>query len=198
MGVVIILTGIGSVGKSSVANALKNKFAKDLDFSIEGFDTAVEKKLEKQYWPEGSNSKEGFYYVETASGPEMQHGEKGKKFLEEMISDIIKLANSGKNIIIDSVLSDAEHNRLIKEMKDCTILQVGLKPPLQVVIDREQARPDRKVGVAKAAYDYFYACKTFDVEIDTSKNNPDQAAAIIEQAIREKQSQHTTVNTIRP
>jgi len=180
MSIVIFLMGVSSVGKSSVAKALIDKSKEE--FIIVGFDHAV-LQLDKKYWPGGSDEKEGFYYkeIETENGvvPELCHGNVGAQFLVKMMADIIQLAKSGQNIILDQVLSDSEHEQLVTELKDCTFLSVGLKPPLEEVVKREKERGDRKVGIAKALYESFYSGKIFDIEIDTKAVSPDKSADLI-------------------
>ena len=160
--------GVSSSGKTTVANEIQRQASEQ--YLLVGFDRAVE-SLDKKYWPGGSHEKEGFYYeqvkIDKGEFPELRHGAVGAKFLQEMMSDIIKLANSGKNLIVDFVMSDEEKTALISGCKDCTFIQVGIKPPLDEVIKREKARGDRKVGIAEAAYESFYQGKTFDLLIDT-------------------------------
>jgi chloramphenicol 3-O phosphotransferase len=180
MSIIVLLMGVSSVGKSSVANALIEQ--SKIKFEIVGFDHAV-LDLDKKYWPGGTHEKEGFYYkdIQTEHGvlPELCHGHIGKQFLEKMMADIIQLAKSGKNIIIDQVLSDDEHDLLMRELKDCTVLHVGLKPPLEEVVKREMMRGDRKIGLAESLYHNFYQGKTFDIEINTKDVVASKVAEII-------------------
>lgn len=177
---IIMLMGVSSSGKTSVAKEIQKQASEE--YLLVGFDHAVE-SLDKKYWPGGSHEKEGFYYeqVKTDKGefPDLRHGVVGAKFLQEMMNDMIKLANSGKNLIIDFVMSDDERAALIAGCKDCTFIQVGIKPPLDEVIKREKARGDRKIGIAEAAYESFYQGKTFDVLIDTKAMLPGKAAETI-------------------
>lgn len=177
---IIMLMGVSSSGKTSIAKEIQNQ-ASD-NYLIVGFDHAVE-SLDKKYWPGGSHEKEGFYYeqIKTNDGefPELRHGAVGAKFLQEMMRDIIALANSGNNLIVDFVMSDDENNMLINSCKDSTIIQIGIKPPLEEVIKREMARGDRKVGIAEAAYEAFYQGKKFDIVIDSKELSPSIAAAQI-------------------
>lgn len=177
MSIVIFLMGVTSSGKSSLATALKNKL--ENDFIIVGFDYAV-LELDRKYWPGGSHEKEGFYFVtvdsEHGKVPEIRHGLIGEKFLKKLIEDIIELQRSGKNLIIDMILSEEEYQALLLNFKECSILHVGLKPPLDEVIKREQERGDRKIGIGKFTYENFYRGKIFDIEINTKELSPETAA----------------------
>lgn len=186
MGKIIFLMGVSSTGKTTISHALQKL---DPSFKIVGFDPAVE-GLDKKYWPGGSNEKEGFYYVEieTSEGklPKLCWGTIGEAFLQKMMADIIQAAKEGENLIIDSVLSDEEHQKLLAELSECNVVQIGLKPPLEEVIRREAARGDRKNGLAKATYENFYLDKNFDLEIDTKVISGEEAAKKIMECLKSK------------
>lgn len=192
MGKVIFLMGVSSTGKTTVSHALQEL---DPSLNVVGFDHAVE-RLDKKYWPGGSNEKEGFYYIEIESSegkaPKLCWGQVGEAFLESMIADIIKAAKADENLIIDSVLSDEEHQKLLAELSECNVVQIGLKPPLEEVIKREEARGDRKNGLAKATYENFYLDKHFDLEIDTKIVSGEEAAKQIMECLNHH------VNKFRP
>lgn len=95
MGTIILLMGVSSTGKTSIANKLTASLH---DYSILGFDYSVEKMLPKEYWPDGKKEHEGFYYLEEDDGPDLKTGPIGKKFLIEMFDHIIAEAQSGNNI----------------------------------------------------------------------------------------------------
>lgn len=170
MSTIIFLLGIGSSGKSTVSKELLKQL--DDTYQVAGFDYAVI-DLEKKYWPGGTHDREGFYIekIMTQDGevPELKSGAVGKAFIKKMIADMIQMADEGKNLIIDTVPSDEEYQQLLIAFSKHQVILVGLKPPMQVVIDRENIRVDRRPGTAQAEYHKFYGDKVFDVEIDTSK-----------------------------
>lgn len=184
---IIMLMGVSSSGKTTIAKEIQEQA--DDEYLIVGFDHAVE-SLDKKYWPGGSHEKEGFYYENVNTGlgefPELMHGPVGAKFLEDMLTDIIDQANAGKNLLIDFVMSDEQHARLLAACKDATILQIDIQPSLAEVIRREQARGDRKVGIAAAAYERFYHGKSFDFIIDTQNTQPAESAIAILSALQTK------------
>lgn len=181
---IILLLGIGSSGKSTVAKELQKQLEEP--FQVVGFDYAV-MDLDKKYWPGGECEHDGFHVVnvmaEHGETPELRAGPVGKAFLEKMMKDIIALANRGVNLIIDTVPSDAEYKQLQDSLAEHRVLRVGLKPPLETVIERENKRPDRRAGTAKAAYHQFYDYKTFDLVIDTDKTPPSESARLISESL---------------
>lgn len=184
MSKIILLLGIGSSGKSTVAKELLKQL--DEPYQLVGFDYAV-MDLDKKYWPGGECEQEGFHVVnvitEHGEIPELRTGPVGKAFLNKMMKDIIALANRGVNLIIDTVPSDAEYKLLQDSLIEHRVFRVGLKPPLEKVIEREDKRPDRRSGTAKAAYHQFYDHKIFDLVIDTDKTLPSESARLISECL---------------
>jgi chloramphenicol 3-O-phosphotransferase len=125
------------------------------DYEIVGFDYSV-LNLDQKYWPGGSQQELGFFYktIKTDKGelPDLCYGAVGRQFLAEMLEDIIAKAKNGKNLIIDSVLSDEELKTIESECSNCDIVKVGIRPPLAIVIAREIQRGDRKIGIAEAFF----------------------------------------------
>jgi len=186
MSTIIFLLGIGSSGKSTISNELMKL---DKTFHVAGFDYAVF-DLDKKYWPGGSHDHDGFF-IEKAMTPDgevsdLKSGPVGKNFLKKMLADMIHMADEGKNLIIDTVPSDEEYQQLLAAFSKHKVIHVGLKPPIQVVIDRENMRTDRRPGTAKAEYEKFYANKVFDIEIDTSKVPSHEAAQLVIECISAK------------
>lgn len=181
---IILLLGIGSSGKSTVAKELLKQLEEP--YQLVGFDYAV-MDLDKKYWPGGEREQDGFHVVnvmtEHGETPELRTGPVGKAFLENMMKDIIALANRGVNLIIDMVPSDAEYKLLQDSLAEHRVLRVGLKPPLETVIERENKRPDRRSGTAKAVYHQFYDQKIFDLVIDTDKTPPAESARLISECL---------------
>jgi chloramphenicol 3-O phosphotransferase len=165
--------GVGSTGKTTLANALVKIL--DEDYIIDGFDYAVE-NLDKKYWPDGELKHEGFEFADGPMGPYFQIGPKGAELLEQMIVGIIQKVREGNNIIIDYVPSDEDIARLKKELPGAEFVSIGLRPPIEWVTQKELERGDRQVGLAKQAYEHFYSGKCFDMEFDTSRLSPQSIA----------------------
>jgi chloramphenicol 3-O phosphotransferase len=72
-----------------------------------------------------------------------------------------------------------EYRRLLREYG---VRLVGLFAPLEVLEQRERERGDRVLGLARWQYERVHSGVSYDLEIDTSKLTPMEAAQTIRQA----------------
>ena len=104
----------------------------------------------------------------------------GNRFISGMHAAAAALADSGLNVIVDHVILEpgwvAEMGRLWARFD---VLFVGVRCPLDVVLEREQAREDRTIGQAEAQFDVVHRWTTYDVEVDTSILTPGEAVSRI-------------------
>ncbi len=105
---------------------------------------------------------------------------------EGYFASVAALANTGNNVIADCpVYSEGLANYFSKHL--CLInkkLVVKIDCPLSVLEDRERARGDRAVGVARGQFDGIHKHLNFDLKVNSSKQAPEEIASIISQAIR--------------
>jgi chloramphenicol 3-O-phosphotransferase len=59
---------------------------------------------------------------------------------------------------------------------DYKVLYVGVFSPIEVLEQRETARGDRKIGLARYQASVVYLSSEYDVEVDTHQLSPHQAA----------------------
>ena len=178
---IIILNGVGSVGKSSTARALQQICAQPfLHVSMDAFlemlppamfghsDGLIFESLDDGGKPS----------VAIHSGPVMQAAMRG------MRQAIAAMAAAGNHLIVDDVILDpadeADYRQLLAGFETRF---VGLFAGLEVLEARELARGDRTLGLARWQYDRVHTGRTYDLEIDTSKTTPDQNAVLIREAM---------------
>lgn len=104
------------------------------------------------------------------------------------MADMIEKANSGKNLIIDQVLSNDELQVIKEGCSECNIVKIGIKPPLEEVIRREKQRGNRQEGLAASLYNNFYKSKPFDLLIDSSSTSAKDTAEAIVSIINKNKS----------
>ncbi len=94
------------------------------------------------------------------------------------------LAACGFPMIVDYVLEAEEWVReCVESLKDYEVLFVGIKCPLAELERREQARGDRQVGFARWQNERVHRFGSYDFEIDTSLNTPEQGAVRLQELL---------------
>jgi chloramphenicol 3-O phosphotransferase len=177
---IILLNGVSSVGKGSVAKALQQIAARPmLHVQMDAF---------LEMMPPGSFGDPQGYVFETSAeagkpvtavhgGPIMEVALKG------MRGAVAAMAVAGNDLVVDEVLWDpealADYRRRLALFDFHT---VALRAPLEVIEQRERERGDRVLGLARWQYDKVHGGMTYDLELDTSTATPDQLAAQIKQA----------------
>ncbi|QIG50987.1 chloramphenicol phosphotransferase [Nordella sp. HKS 07] len=176
---IIVLNGVGSVGKSSIARALQE--ITTLPFLHVSMDSFLD-MLPAAYWdhPDGFTFEtilqEGSPVVVIKSGPVAM------KALRGMRHAMAAMAVEGNNLIIDDVMlapSAAEYRVVFKGFD---VSYVGIFAPLAVLEQRERDREDRMIGLARWQYDRVHHGLDYDLTIDTSRETPAQCAFKIKEA----------------
>jgi chloramphenicol 3-O phosphotransferase len=172
---VVLLNGVGSVGKSAVAKALQTiTRVPYLHVSMDAFLEMMPAALQ--------DHPDGFAYEAAPGngGPEIaiKTGPFGAQVIRAMRHGMAAMAGQGSNLIIDDVSmeGDAEYRELFSG-HDFHL--VGLHAPLDVLEARERARGDRAIGLARWQLSRVHRDMTYDLEIDTSRNSPLACAARI-------------------
>lgn len=178
---IIVLNGVGSAGKSSIARVLQE--IATLPFLHVPMDSFLD-MLPAAYWdhPDGfifeSTLQEGLPAVAIKTGP------LAMQTLSGMRRAMAAMAAEGCNLIIDDVLlaSSAEAYRTAFEGFD--VSYVGIFAPLAVLEQRERDRKDRMIGLARWQFDRVHQGLQYDLTIDASRETPAQCAARIKEALR--------------
>ena len=181
---IIFLNGVGSVGKTSIANALQDILNEPyLHIGIDHFFVMLPNK----YKPGGLKAKDGIDFItkKTKNGPvtKIHIGKVGKKLFNSMRDVMLFFAEDGFNLIIDEVILGDEFEEYKNLFKDFNFISIGVFAPLDIVEKREKQRKDRTWGLARWQYDIVHANKNYDLKIDTSKDAPDICAKKIKSYI---------------
>lgn len=175
---VILLNGIGSAGKSSLAKALQQITAEP--FMHVAMDDFLN-MLPPLYFdhPDGL-----VFETLTEDGKPsiaIHTGVVCERLLSGMRRAVAAMAESGNNLVVDEVLmgageASAEYVRLLAPYR---LHWVGVMAPLDVLEARERERADRMIGLARWQFPRVHAGLAYDLEIDTSRISPADAARII-------------------
>jgi len=171
---VIVLNGVGSVGKSSVAKALQTITTEPfLHVAMDAFIDMLPEGMIGH--PDGltfaASQDRGHPSLAISTGPVMQRAMRG------MLHAIAAMADQGNNIIVDDVmLGDARARQYSQALLQHNVHFVGLFAPLDVLEARERQRGDRLPGLARWQYERVHQGMTYDLAIDTAIASPLQCA----------------------
>ena len=173
MGKIVILNGTSSAGKTSILRALQNLLPEPfLDAGIDKFIWMLpERYLERPLWDD-------------ILGQADCAGVAGHTLFSGMHHAIAALSRRGNNILADHVFV---HPSWVRE---CAVLfeglpayLVGIRCPLEVLVERERARRNRTLGQAALQYPLVHAHGVYDCEVDTSLQTVEECALAIKERL---------------
>jgi chloramphenicol 3-O phosphotransferase len=173
---VIILNGVGSVGKSSTARALQAIAVEP--FLQVSMDTFIDMLPERMFGhPDGLI----FETMQDDGKPSIaiKAGSVIERTLRGMRHAVATLATQGNSIIVDGVMLGQEADEYRNLLSQFQVRFVGLFAPLHILEAREIARGDRDIGLARWQYGRVHRNAVYDLEIDTSDSTPLQSARLI-------------------
>lgn len=189
-GKIIILNGPSAAGKTTLAREIQKTFDEIyLVAGIDGFFDAVLPPVDaegktnikaKEFIRDIEISKDatGHQVIKLIVGPAGQRAIKG------MHRALAGYAEAGNNMVVDYILYEKEWlPDLVAALKDYTVYFVGVRIPLEILEEREKARGTSPAGHARSHYDTVHVYDTYDVEVDTSKLKPEEAAGKIKEFI---------------
>lgn len=168
-GTIILLNGTSSSGKTTLLKALQAALPEPfLDAGLDRFLWMLPKRyLDRPLWDD-------------VLGRAVQAGGVGRQLVAGMHQAIAALSRTGNHVLADHVLVEpAWLDECIALFSDLPAYLIGVRCPLDVVEAREQARRDRTLGQAKAQYEIMHRHGIYDIEVDTSRHDPQECARLI-------------------
>lgn len=163
---IVLLNGVGSAGKGSIAKALQT-IATEPFLHVE-MDAFLEMLPEASFGhPDGLV----FETVEEDSKPSViiRTGPVADRAFRGMRHAIAAMAAQGNNLIVDDVMLENERAEYAALLSGFEVFVVGVFAPLDVLEARERQRGDRLIGLARWQYDRVHKNMTYDLEVDTSR-----------------------------
>jgi chloramphenicol 3-O phosphotransferase len=190
-GVIILLNGTSSSGKTSIAKELQRQL--DKPFLHVGVDNFLEMVPEICFGvdpTEDDISSQGIYRKTVNDGNETWYeihvGQFGHQLMSGMRRAMAALAATGNNLIIDDVILYREWlEDYLLVLQKFEVLFVRVSCPLEVVEEREYERGDRMVGQAKGDFARVHTHQIYDLEVDTSVFSPAQSTQQIIRRLKE-------------
>nr|WP_241021739.1 AAA family ATPase [Burkholderia sp. Ac-20353] len=90
----------------------------------------------------------------------------------------------GQAVIVDHVLSADAWHYMLEDLFGFPVFIVGVFCSLDKLIEREQARGNRKIGLAKSQFDSIHADRHYDHVVDTSSSSALACAQSIAEWLR--------------
>ncbi|RIW28676.1 hypothetical protein D3H55_21105 [Bacillus salacetis] len=151
---IIVLNGVSSSGKSSLAKELISLLPDYFAFSIDDYDYIIEKMEDRDNERLIPVETEYFYYKNAA-----------------MFSD------RGVNLILDQIIHDSTTAKLFyKILKDHPVLFIGVHCPEEELTSREQQRGDRAAGQALSQLAFVHKEEKYDLEVNTFTHSYSECA----------------------
>lgn len=178
---IVLLNGVGSAGKSSIARALQT-------ITIEPFLHVQMDTFIGMLPDDLQDHADGFSYETIQQGGRpsvvIRTGPVGARTLRGMRHAIAAMAGQGNNLIVDDVLCNGEIADYVELLSAFDLHLVGVMAPLEVLEEREAKRADRMPGLARWQYERVHKDTRYNLEVDTSRLMPLECARRIQQEFR--------------
>lgn len=196
--IVIILNGPSTSGKSSIQKEFQYFMMPNLWIKL-GIDNLFDNPMPNitleniEFWQKENPIR----WVSTTKDKEknsiitLHTGSQGEQVAYGMNKAIVAYAQASCNCIIDYIAYKKEWiDDLQQQLKNANIKTYWIKvtTPLSVLEQREVMRGTSPKGHARSHYDSIYFDLKYDLEIDTSKLNPQECAQKIYELIYKKSS----------
>ena len=175
---IVLLNGVGSSGKGSIAKQLQKIAVKPfLHVQMDDFCAMLPEALQ--------DHPDGFAFEEISENGKplvvIKTGPVGERALRGMRHAIAAMAAQGNNLIVDDVMLENEQEDYAALLSGFETFFVGVFAPLEILEAREQQRGDRMIGLSRWQYDRVHRGKTYDLEVDTGSLSPLECATLIKE-----------------
>jgi len=161
-GHIILLNGTSSSGKSTLSKAIIEEVPEYFHLSVDEyayFIDLMETREDKRLIP-----------VETSY------------FFHR---NIAMFSDSGVNVIVDTVFdNESSKEDFWKTLEGYPLLSVGVECPEEELARREEARGDRRTGLAKEQLDHVHKGNRYDLTINTHNESTKDSVARIVNALK--------------
>jgi len=164
-GIIVLLNGTSSAGKTSISNELINQ--NEIPFHYSSIDNFIKEFNDK--------------FLDVEIKREVDQQTIAQIMFDPLISvyySTIKLfSENGLNVIVDTVIdNDKRFNECLDKFFDQPTLFIGVICSKEELMRREQARGDREIGLANSQFDKVYCFNEYDLEVNTEELNPVECA----------------------
>jgi chloramphenicol 3-O phosphotransferase len=158
-GIVILLNGVSSAGKTTLAHVLQDKLEQPYYYLAQDlFCQLLSRRHRNQdFWGRTTQSVSALHHT------------------------IASFSALGLNVIVDHILLDTPHTRgwlpeCVRLLQTHRVFFVQVWCPLEELERREAARGDRRIGQARQQFNQRYDNLPYDLTVDTATNSPEACA----------------------
>ena len=175
---IVLLNGVGSAGKSSIAKALQ-AITRDVFLHVQMdafFDMLPAASIGH---PDGVT----FETIQDGEHPSVviRSGSVAQRAFRGMRHAVAAMAAQGNDLIIDEVLLGETWTEYARVLAPFQVFLVGVHARLETLEAREKARGDRLIGLARWQFERVHNGMVYDLEIDTDHASPAECALAIKQ-----------------
>ena len=176
-GRVILLVGVSSAGKSTLARAIQA--AAPEHFLMQSLDGLFGSVAER-WGSSGERRDEGFRYEVEGHIRRVVYGPAGWRLLQGFHRSVAAFARFGSNVVVDDMLLD---EACLADWADAldglTVTLVRLAAPLDELRRRERSRPHGGVHGLAEGHVLVHERLDVDLSLDTSAHSPDEMALLV-------------------
>jgi len=148
---IIFLHGASSSGKSTIARKLQAEIEKPF------WHISIDHLRDANVLPMHRFKSGDFNWLDAR-----------QSFFDGFHASLAAYAHTGNNLIVEHILDDGEWLRqLVEHFKQHDVLFVAVHCPLDVLMEREEARGDRPLGTAKQDFETIHIGKVYDLELQS-------------------------------
>jgi chloramphenicol 3-O phosphotransferase len=176
---VVILNGGSSAGKTTLATAFRDQRAAAGEFwfliGIDDFLAKLPWRGAERDWG-GALAADAIRFEATPDGARAVVGSLGRQLLRAYQGTVRAAARVGLNVIVDEVVIDqTSWDDWAVVLGDLDVVWVGVRCSAEVAEDRNKVRGPRFAGLARAQAVTVHRYATYDFEIHTTTQPPDEA-----------------------
>lgn len=169
---IVVLNGVGSVGKSSLARAVPARARLPLlHVAMDQFLDMLPEHLQ--------DDPAGISYQPGAAGVEVVVGPVGARLLDGMLGAVVALAEAGCDLVFDTVMDQEAMATCRRRLAAFDTVFVGLTAPLAAIEAREAGRGDRMIGLARAQFGRVHVGIDDDLTLEMDALSASAAARIL-------------------
>ncbi len=200
-GMVIILNGPATSGKTAIQKKLQEIMP--YPYIALGMDIGFSGILPKQYVcgtppAEDALPRKHVLDIEVKQDDKgslycIKFGSEGHRIMHGLHRAIAAYASQGNKVIVDYIMYEASWYEDLKNvLRDYDVLLVKVHAPLEELERREQRlRKTGLIGHVRSHYNSVHEGMTYDIELDTSVQSPEECAQVIKQFIEGTQKPHS-------